>query len=113
MRDEAVEDVVRILPDGLGDNDRGLGVDRGEHRHAFPLRADEAVLHLGLVGMGPDEPVAELGDGGGELLLHRDLAGPGFFVGGLAEVAVGDEENGLGFGHGEGRVGLPSENRPG
>jgi hypothetical protein len=62
--------------------------------------ADEAVLERGFVGMGADEFVAEFGDGGGEGLLHRVLGGPADFVGGLAEVAVGDEEDGLGFSHG-------------
>jgi hypothetical protein len=101
VRDEAVEDVVRILPDGLGDDDGRLRVDRGEHRHAFLLGGDEAVLEGGLVGMGADELVAELGDSGGELPLHRLLAGPGFFVGGLAQVTVGDEQDGFlrGFFH--------------
>jgi hypothetical protein len=54
----------------------------------------------GFVGMRADELVAELGDGGGEGLLHRVLGGPADFVGGLTEVAVGDEENGFEFGHG-------------
>jgi hypothetical protein len=51
--------------------------------------------------MGADELVAEPGDGGGELPLHRLLAGPGFFVGGLAQVTVGDEQDGFlrGFFH--------------
>jgi hypothetical protein len=30
------------------------------------------------------------------------LGGPADFVGGLAEVAIGDEENGFEFGHGRG-----------
>jgi hypothetical protein len=59
VRDEAVEDVVRILPDRLGDDDGRLGVDRGEDGHALLLGGDEAVLFGGLVGMGADELVAE------------------------------------------------------
>ena len=34
---------------------------------------------------------------GGELFLHRALGGPAHFVGGVAQVAVGDEENGFDF----------------
>ena len=89
-----------ILPDGLGDDERGLGVEVGEDRHAFFLGADETVFLRGLVGMGADELVAEFRDGGGEGLLHRVLGGPADFVGGLAEVAVSDEQNGFEFGHG-------------
>lgn len=51
----------------------------------------------GLVGVGADEFVAERGDGGGELFLHGALSGPADFVGGIAQVAVGDEENGFQF----------------
>ena len=91
MRDEAGEEMVRVLPDGLGDDERGLGIEAGEDLHALFLRTDEAVLLGGFVGVGADEFKTELGDGGGEGLLHRVLRGPADFVGGWAEVAVGDE----------------------
>ena len=43
---QAGQHVVRILPDGLGHDERGLGIDAGEDAHPFLLRADEAVLLL-------------------------------------------------------------------
>jgi hypothetical protein len=45
--------------------------------------------------MGTDEFVAERGDDLGQMLFHGGLGGPAFFVGGLAEVAVGDEIDAL------------------
>ena len=43
VRDQPAQDVVRILPDRLGDDQRGVGIDAGEDRHALLLGADEAV----------------------------------------------------------------------
>ena len=48
--------------------------------------------------MRADEFAAEPGDAGGEARFHRGLRGPAFFVGGGAEVATGDEEDGFGVG---------------
>ena len=95
MRDEAVEEVVRILPDALGDDERRGGVEVGKHRHAFLLGADETVLHISFVGMGADEFVTERGDDLGELFFHGGLGGPALLVGGLAQIAVGDEVDGF------------------
>jgi len=96
MRDEAVQDVVRVLPDGFGDDEGRAWVDFCKNGHAFFLRADEAVTELGFVGVGADEFVAERGDCFGELFFHRRLERPGDLVSGLAQVAVGDEEDGFG-----------------
>ena len=58
MAKQAGQHVVRVLPNGLGDDQRGLGIDAGEDAHPFLLRADEAVLLVLLVGMGADQLVA-------------------------------------------------------
>ena len=63
VRQQAGQHVVRVLPDRLGDDQRGLRVDSGEDLHALGLRADEAVLLIPLVRMGPHDLVAEVGDG--------------------------------------------------
>lgn len=101
MGDEPGEEMVGILPDGFGDDERRLGIETGENSHALFLGADETVFEFRFVGMGADELVAELRNGGGERRFHGTLGWPADFVGGLAEVAVGDEENGFEFGHGE------------
>ena len=49
--------------------------------------------------MGAHELCAERGDDSGELLLHGVLGRPAHFIGGLAKVAVGDEQNRLGLFH--------------
>ncbi len=107
VRDEAVKNVVGILPDGLGDDDRRVGVDGREDLHAFFLRGDEAVFHVLLVAVRAHELVAEFGDGGREGFLHFLLGGPADGVGGVAKVAVGDERDGVFrcFGHGGGGLG--------
>ena len=43
MRDQPVQDVMRVLPDRFGHDQRRLGIDAGEDLHPFLLRADEAV----------------------------------------------------------------------
>ena len=91
VREQAVEDVVRVLPDGLGDDQRLVGIDVAEDLHAFLLIADEAVLFVLLVRVAADELVALGLECGGEGLLHRGLGGPALLVGGEAEVAVDDE----------------------
>ena len=52
MADEAGQDVVGVLPDRLGDDDRRVGVDLREDLEAFLLARDEAVLAGGVVGVG-------------------------------------------------------------
>jgi hypothetical protein len=103
VRDEAGQHMVRVLPDRLGDDQRRLGIDAGKHLHAFLLGGDETVLQGGLVGMGADQFATEFGDGGRQGLLHGMLGGPADFVGGLAEIAAGDEEDFHGFGGVEGK----------
>ena len=52
MGDQPVEQVVRILPDRFGDDERGRWVDAGKDLHALLLGADEAMLAVGLVADG-------------------------------------------------------------
>ena len=92
VRDEAVQQVVRILPDGFGNNEGCLAVDRREDIHALALARDEAVLQFGVVFVRPFEIPAEALEHGGEFLLHLILLSPAVLIGGEAKVAVGDEE---------------------
>ena len=64
MRNQPVQQMVRILPHGPRRRISGArGIDVGKHPHPFLLGPDEAVLLIGLVSMGPDEFVAQPGDG--------------------------------------------------
>ena len=47
MADEPGQDMVRILPNGLGDNQWRIGIDRTEHFHAVFLAIDKAVPLIG------------------------------------------------------------------
>ena len=100
-----------ILPHGFCDDERRVRIERREDRHTLFLGADETVFLGRLVGVGADEFVTKLSHGGGECLLHRVLGGPADFVGGLAEVAVGDEEDGFHWGHKNQWERLARENR--
>ena len=46
MAEQAGEDVMAVLPDGLDDDERGGGVDGGEDIHSHALVEDEAVLEV-------------------------------------------------------------------
>ena len=97
MRDQPVQHVMRVLPDGLGHDQRRLGVDSGEDLHPFLLRADEAMPFVGLERMGADQLAAEAGDGAAQRLLHLLLRRPAALVGGGPQIAVGDEQHLIGF----------------
>ena len=52
MADEPGQDVVRVLPHRLGDDDRQVGVDLGEHLEALLLAGDESVTERRVVRVG-------------------------------------------------------------
>ena len=52
MRDQAGEDVMAVLPDRLGDDERRVGGNVAEDFHAVLLAVDEAVAFLLVEGMG-------------------------------------------------------------
>ncbi len=93
MRNQAVQKVVRILPDRFGHDQTRGGVDLAKDLHPFPLRTDEPMLFLPLVGVSPDQLVAKTGHRIGQRLLHLVLRRPAVLVGRQAEVPVGDQEN--------------------
>src|SRR5688572_24000498 len=100
MRNQAREQMMRILPDGFRNDQWRVRINRGEDCHAFFLRADETVFRLWFVRMSPHQLAAEIRDRSRELLFHGRLGGPTFFVRGSAKIAISDEENGRG-GHGD------------
>ncbi len=101
MGNQAMEQMVGILPDGFRDDEGGLGIYIGEDLHTLLLGLDEAVFAGGVARVGADQFIPEFGEGGREGLFHGQLRGPADFIGGLALVAIGDEEDFLqGLGHG-------------
>lgn len=91
MGDEAVEDVMGVLPDGFGNDQRGVLRDLAEDLHAVLLGVDEAVFLDRVARVGALDFVAFAGEAFGEFFFHGFLLGPAFLVGGEAQVAVCDE----------------------
>lgn len=86
-----------VLPDGLGDDERGIWRDVPKDLHSILLAIDEAVLFPGIERVrAPDAP-AFAGEGAGDLLFHGGLCGLAFLIGGSAEIAAGDEVCGFHF----------------
>jgi len=93
--------MMRVLPHSLGDDERRVRVNAAKDLDALPLAGDEAVLLFGIVRMrAPRFPTLGL-EGFGERVLHGFLRRPASLVGGKAEIATGDDLDGLGgFGWG-------------
>ena len=89
--DQAMQNVMRILPDALRDNQRGLGINPRKNAHAFLLGADEPVFFIILVGMGPDQFITGFRQRCLQHLLHFGLFSPAGLVGGEAQITIGDQ----------------------
>ena len=91
VRREAGKNVVGILPDGFGHDERHVAIDPREHVEPFAGAGDEPVAAGPRHRMAALERPAGTGEGGGERLLHRLLGRPADAVGLFAKVAAGDE----------------------
>ena len=91
VRDKAGEDVVAVLPDRLGHDQRRVAGNGAEHLQAVLLAVNEAVLLDRIVGVAALDLEAFLLDRGGEFLLHRRLFGFAGLVGGKAQVPAGHQ----------------------
>ena len=87
------EDVVAVLPHGLGHNDRRVGMDLHENVHARALIIDEAVPQILAVRVRAAQRKPLGPQGFGELLFHLRLSRPADLICGLAQVAAGDQQN--------------------
>ena len=93
MREQAGENMMRVLPNGFSDDERRFRVDRAEDFHAFFLRLNEAVLLIRLVRVRANEFVAFALDGLAKGGFHLFLRGPADLICGEAEIATGDEKD--------------------
>ncbi len=100
MADEPRQDVVGILPDCFGDDDRRLRINAGEDFEALLLAGDESMLESRIIGMGALDFDAERGQRGGDLLLHSFLRRPAGLVGALPQVAARRHQDFFSRGHG-------------
>ena len=76
MTTQASEDVVAVLPDRLGDDQRRVGIDALEHVHAHALAVNEPVLESFVVVVRPFDRPAFTRKGGGQLLFEFVLCRP-------------------------------------
>jgi hypothetical protein len=111
VRRQAGQHVVRILPHGLGNNQRRQRVDAFENLHAFALRGDKSVADIFFVRMGSRDLVAGGGDSFGELLFHLLLGWPTLLIGRQTQVAAGDELD-LFLGGWHGMIAFPGYQSP-
>ncbi len=88
--------MMAVLPDRFGDDERRVGGDVAEDFHAVLLAVDEAVAFVLVERMGALDRAAFLVDGGDEVPFQGFLGGLTFLVGGGAEIAAGDEIDGVG-----------------
>ena len=91
MRGESGEDVMRVLPDGFGDNERRIGINALEDIHAFALRINKTVSGVLVILVRADDVIAFRLERGGEGGFHLFLRGPADLIGREAQIAAGDE----------------------
>jgi hypothetical protein len=96
MRRKARQDVMRVLPNRFGDNQRGSRVESLKDLESLALAGDETVLLRFLVGMGAHEQVAHIRENLGQLCFHGLLRGPACLVSREPKIAAGDKINLLG-----------------
>ena len=92
VRKQSREHMMRVLPRGLGDDQRRRAIDAREHIHPFALRADEAVILLGLELM-VNEFIAGIIDGLMQRFFHLGLGWPAAAIGRWRQIAAGDEQH--------------------
>ena len=132
---EPGENVVGVLPDGLGDDKRRRRIDFRKHLDPLAGAGDEAVAARFRRGVAANERPAGGGEGSRQIRFHLLLGRPADLVGPLPQIATGDEDHvgcgprrGRGLrsgkaGHGAGpeegnkqratkRGGIGAENRP-
>ena len=102
MGEEAVKEMVAVLPYGFGDDEGGVGIKGAEDLHAHFLRIDEAVLFLFVVRVGAKDGPTMCFQSLGEPGFHFGLLRPTLLVGGKPQVAVGHQVDLLRFQAGNG-----------
>ncbi len=84
--------MMAVLPDGLGHDQRRVGMDVLEDLHPHALAGDEAVAGGGVVGVGAPHGHAGAGECVADLALHLFLRWPADLIGGQAQIAAGDQQ---------------------
>ena len=98
MREQPVQQVMRVLPHRLGNDQRRVGRDVFENFHSVFLAVDEAVLFFRIERMAALHRPSLALDGGDDDCFHGGLRRPAFLVRGQTQVAAGDEVGGFHLG---------------
>jgi hypothetical protein len=93
MGGQAGQDVVAVLPDGLGHNQRGVRVEVAEHPHAHFLGVNEAMLLLFIEGVRAHDLPAFGSQSLDEHGFHLRLLRPALLVGGKPQITAGHQVN--------------------
>ena len=81
MRGESRENVVRILPYGLGNDERRLRINAAKYIDAFPLAGDETVLQRGIVTVSAGDGISLILQRRAQGHFHPGLRGPADLIG--------------------------------
>src|SRR5215468_9255089 len=93
MGKQSMEQVMAVLPDTLGDDERRVGVELAKHLHPHFLGVNEAMLLPWVVRVSADDlPTFRL-QRRGEDSFHFRLFGPALLIGGETKIAVGHQVN--------------------
>ncbi len=91
------QEVLAVLPDRFGDDERRIGIELAENRQAHLLRIDEAMLFGRVEPMRANDLPAFGSQRLRELVLHFRLCRPAFLVGGEPQIAIGHQIDVEGF----------------
>ena len=97
MGAETGQDMVAVLPDRFGHHQGCIYWYTGENGHSHTLAIDEPMTFDRVVNMGPVGGPPEVGQSGGQGPFQLLLRRPTGCVRRLAQVAAGNEPNGLGL----------------
>ena len=95
MREEPVQHVMAVLPDGFDHHQRRVRRDVAEHLHAVFLAVDEAVALGGVEGMPAADIVSRAANCRHDGCFHALLCRPALLVRGQAQIATGDKNDGI------------------
>ncbi len=97
MGGQAGQEVLAVLPDRFGDDQRLMGIELAKNLQAHLLRIDEAMLFGRVERMRANDLPAFGAQRLREFVLHFRLFRPAFLVGGEPQIAIGHEIDVSGF----------------
>jgi hypothetical protein len=97
MSEQPMQEMMTVLPNAFGHNERRVRIQVAENLHPHLLGINETMLLLLVEGMSAHGRPALSRQGLGDDTLHFGLFRPAFLIGGQAKIAIGHEVELLGF----------------